>query len=281
MPLGLSDNLFQRIVSALALLPFVLGLIYLGGWWFFFLLAIGGYLMVAEWNGMTGTNSRPATIFAAGIAALLAALFVAPFDGAASQETLLSLALLILFAVLAVFRPAKIAAGFSTRKKQYMKPLVGFSYVTMALISLAWLRGLDADGLIVLWLFFAVWAMDVGGYFAGKGIGGPKLAPKLSPKKTWAGLIGGIVLAALVSAAISYLFNLWSPLPLAAAGALTAFVSQMGDLYESAIKRHMHVKDSGMLIPGHGGILDRVDGLIFAAPFVALVLAATRLLGGS
>lgn len=275
MSLGLSDNLIKRIISALALLPFVLGLIYLGGWWFFALLAVGGAFMVFEFGQMTGVSSRASLVVASVIALMLAATVTAIDVPPAIVATLLFVGPVPIL----VMPPSKLAEQAVDPVKVSNNAMVGSAYVSLAVTSLAWLRTLDADGLLVIWVFFAVWAMDVGGYFAGKGIGGPKLAPKLSPKKTWAGLIGGVVLAALVSAAISWLFGLWTPLMLALAGGVVAVVSQMGDLYESAIKRHMHVKDSGQLIPGHGGILDRVDGLIFAAPFVAFVLALSQLLG--
>ncbi len=273
MPLGLSDNLFKRIVSALALLPVVLGFIYLGGWWFYGLLAVGGWLMFREWCTLTGVKS-PSVVFTGsafiiGLTALLTYFVdnfnVAPLAFVAMQAP-----------VFLCNQPRKLAKNTITTSSND-NAYVGASYVLLALVSLTWLRNTDDNGLTVIWLFFAVWAMDVGGYFAGKGIGGPKLAPKLSPKKTWAGLVGGMVLAAIVSVVISIAFGLGSPIWMALAGALVAVVAQLGDLYESAVKRALNAKDSGNLIPGHGGILDRVDGLVFAAPAVALAMAVPLL----
>lgn len=123
----------------------------------------------------------------------------------------------------------------------------------------------------VIYLLLVVWATDIGGYVAGRLIGGPKLAPKISPNKTWAGLVGGVTLAVLVG----YLFALFNqasdPWASWLMSAILAVVEQAGDLFESAIKRRYGVKDSGTLIPGHGGVLDRIDGLIFAAIFLAIL----------
>ena len=124
-----------------------------------------------------------------------------------------------------------------------------------------------------MWTLLVVWATDVGGYFAGKGIGGPRLAPRLSPKKTWAGLVGGMVLAIGAASLFADFVSLASLELLAPAAAVLAVWSQVGDITESAVKRYFEAKDSGSLIPGHGGLLDRVDGLVFVAPAVALFLA--------
>ena len=129
---------------------------------------------------------------------------------------------------------------------------------------------------IILWLLAVIWATDIGAYFAGRGIGGPKLAPRISPKKTWAGLAGGMIAAGAVGATAAIVLD-WPNAPgviLFSIG--LAVIAQGGDLMESAIKRAFKVKDSGSLIPGHGGLLDRLDGLMTAAPSVA----AVALIGG-
>ncbi|HKT75921.1 MAG TPA: phosphatidate cytidylyltransferase, partial [Sphingobium sp.] len=122
--------------------------------------------------------------------------------------------------------------------------------------------------LLAFWALSLVWATDVGAYFAGRAIGGPKLAPRVSPSKTWAGLAGG-VLAALV---LGFLLHRFAGLPiqLAAASGLLAVAAQLGDLLESHMKRRAGVKDSGTLLPGHGGVMDRLDGVVAAAPLAAL-----------
>ena len=124
-------------------------------------------------------------------------------------------------------------------------------------------------------MLFVVWATDTGGYVIGKSIGGPKLCPKISPKKTWSGLLGAIAFSALTTYIFVITMNHYygSQLPmkfLVLSSVGLAIVSQVGDLFESKIKRYLEIKDSGNLIPGHGGIFDRVDGLLFAAPVVAL-----------
>lgn len=273
MPLGLSDNLFKRVVSALSLLPIVLGLIYLGGWFFFALLVLGGVLMLWEWHALLDIEFKGAKAITTIITTLIPAaiLTAVPLPG-----TGVTVLILVSLMGIVAFPPQKIAES-EPLKRARVGSSVGFAYVGMALASLAWLRAQDEHGLIVIWLFFAVWAMDVGGYFAGKGIGGPKLAPLISPKKTWAGLIGGMVLAAIVSLVISLWFSLGDSLLMPFGAALLAAIAQVGDLYESAIKRALDKKDSGNLIPGHGGILDRVDGIIFAAPAVAIAMTIPEL----
>lgn len=267
MPLGLSENLFQRIVSALSLLPVVLGLIYLGGWWFFALLIVGAWFMYREWCELTNVLQSPLRII--GLIAIISPTALVTSNYLEIGTSVLVPFLLGIGFVLLALPPKRLAAE-NTTGRSTANAFAGVCYVSFAVVSMAWLREQDTHGLLVIWLFFAVWAMDVGGYFAGKGIGGPKLAPKISPKKTWAGLIGGMVLAALVSLAISLIFEFGDPAIMPILGAVVAFIAQVGDLYESAVKRALDKKDSGALIPGHGGILDRVDGLVFAAPFVAI-----------
>jgi phosphatidate cytidylyltransferase len=149
---------------------------------------------------------------------------------------------------------------------------VGLVYVIGALLSLLWLRHQPALGReTVLWLAVCVWATDIAGYFVGSIVGGAKLAPRISPGKTWSGLIGAMVVTGLVSAGFGVLIGEGRPLVLGVVGAVLAFIGQMGDLLESHAKRRAGVKDSGHLIPGHGGLLDRLDG--FIAVLVAAALA--------
>jgi phosphatidate cytidylyltransferase len=115
-----------------------------------------------------------------------------------------------------------------------------------------------------------VWVTDIGGYFAGRGIGGPKLWPRVSPKKTWAGAIGGLVLSLAVAAGFAW-FGVGRLLPLLVLAAVLTVISQLGDLFESAVKRRFGVKDSSHIIPGHGGLLDRLDGYVFAVIGAALI----------
>ncbi|MCC2662263.1 MAG: phosphatidate cytidylyltransferase [Geminicoccaceae bacterium] len=149
---------------------------------------------------------------------------------------------------------------------------LGVGYIGLPALALLWLRALPELGFaVLLWLLIVVWTTDTAAYFAGRAIGGPRLAPAISPSKTWAGLGGGMVGAALTGALAAWLLGSGRLLQAAGLGALLAVVAQLGDLFESGFKRAAGVKDSGALIPGHGGLLDRIDGLLFAAPALALV----------
>lgn len=144
--------------------------------------------------------------------------------------------------------------------------VLGAAYIVPTCLALAMLRGDAEHGrLTLLWLFAVVWATDIGAYAAGRAIGGPKLAPSVSPNKTWAGLLGGMTAAAAVGWSTSDITGLGHPGAVAASSAALGAVAQVGDLFESGIKRHFGVKDASRLIPGHGGLFDRVDGLLAAA----------------
>jgi phosphatidate cytidylyltransferase len=175
---------------------------------------------------------------------------------------------LVLAAVLTVALFVAAAIGHAQHRRLLA---FGIPYIVFGSIALLWVRGVPDDGLgLLIYLLFAVWATDIGAYAAGRTIGGPKLAPRISPKKTWAGLIGGMISAAVFGAGVALAFGAARPGFAALLAAVLAVVSQVGDLFESGVKRHYDVKDSGRLIPGHGGLLDRVDGLIVAAPVFAL-----------
>ena len=195
---------------------------------------------------------------------------------------------LILFAALQIIREwDKLSEEFGSGWR-----LVGLAYAIIPSLSLIWLRDVQFipyslpveagdvaavaassnDGLLlVLFLVAVVSATDIGAFFAGRHIGGPRLAPSISPNKTWAGLLGGMLAAAVVSAVFSSFANFpKEALPALAIGLIMAVVAQAGDLFESWMKRKAGVKDSGTLIPGHGGIMDRLDGYILTAPLLVL-----------
>ncbi len=148
---------------------------------------------------------------------------------------------------------------------------VGAVYIAVPCGILIWLRQDQQAGMItILWLFLLVWSADIGAYLSGRTIGGPKLAPRISPNKTWAGFIGGISIAGVVSGAFGLVWE-GNIITLFLWGGVIAIASQAGDLLESAAKRHFNVKDSSSLIPGHGGVLDRVDALITASVAAAFL----------
>ena len=262
-------DLAQRIFGALLLLPPVLAALWFSGVWYDALLLVGGVLMVLEWCNLT--DQRKLAVKAAMTLAVIVPLYLVQHKA----NWLAHEALVPLLAIAAV----SILIGRATSMKSLMWLGLGFSYCLAPLLALEWLRdqpGNETGLAVVLWCFLLVWGTDIGGYFVGKNVGGPKLAPTLSPNKTWSGLIGGMVLAAGLAMLVWLMFDhLWTPWMVALSAFVMGFVAQMGDLFESGIKRHFGVKDSGSIIPGHGGILDRIDGLVFVAVITALLMSLT------
>ncbi|BAI72259.1 phosphatidate cytidylyltransferase [Azospirillum sp. B510] len=255
-----AGDLKARVLSALVLAPVVLGAVWIGGWVFHALLAFGSVIAVSEWTNIVPSARRLPSRLMAAIGILVALMA----HIAAGPATALGAA--AAFAVLTA-----IVGGGSDRG------LLGFGvfYVAIGMAGLMWLRDLPDTGLsLFMFVLIAIWATDIGAYAAGRSIGGPKLAPRISPKKTWAGLIGGMVSSALFGWLVAIAFGAARPDIAVVVGAIVAVVGQAGDLFESAVKRRYNVKDSGQLIPGHGGILDRIDGLLAAAPVLALFHAA-------
>jgi phosphatidate cytidylyltransferase len=161
-----------------------------------------------------------------------------------------------------------------TRGRPFIR-ILAVLYALAAVVALLWLRHQPALGReTIVWIVLCIWATDTGAYVVGRAAGGAKLAPRISPSKTWSGLVGGMAWAAVASAAVGYAFGLGETISLAMIGAGLAVVGQIGDLLESAAKRSAGMKDSGTLIPGHGGLLDRVDGLVAVLVAVALVRLA-------
>lgn len=184
--------------------------------------------------------------------------------------------------VLAVFEWLKLCRsdGHAGRLERVSWLALGGAYIIVSCLSLGLMRGDDEVGRnIVFLLLMAVWLADTGAYLSGTLIGGPKLAPRISPKKTWAGLIGALVASAGAGGSFFWLFPAHSLFTLCLIGGAVGVISQAGDLAESLAKRRFDVKDSGSLIPGHGGILDRIDGLMAASLFAALVFGKS--LGGN
>ena len=254
-----ASSLQMRVLSAAVMLPVVLVLLYYGGLGFALLLALAAVLMAGEWDRLTGGRG----FGLAGLGAALSLLIVLLL-GYLGQPNWALLAL----------PPLALAMALVSRVggRQMTWPVVGLFWLGLPCLALLWLRNGEQGMLAVSWLFVSVWSCDTGAYFAGRCIGGPRLAPRISPKKTWSGLLGGMLAAAAASALLSALADIGSIPMFALMGALLALISQCGDLAESGVKRRFDVKDSGALIPGHGGILDRVDGVLFAAPALALFI---------
>ena len=178
--------------------------------------------------------------------------------------------------VAALCAPIMIGEWFRLTRDRPIALALAVVYSIAALLALLWLRHQPAYGReTIIWILACVWATDIGAYFIGSFAGGAKLAPSISPSKTWSGLVGGMCFSAVASAACGLVFDAGETLMLAVTGIAIAVVAQGGDLLESAAKRRAGVKDSGSLIPGHGGVLDRIDGLIAVLVFVAAIRLAT------
>jgi phosphatidate cytidylyltransferase len=252
-----ASNLILRIASAVVILPPALAAIWLGGWYFAGLIVLIAGAVGWEWSALCGARAgvREIAIATTVISALVA--FVSPPAAYAC----------IAFGALSAWVVARLGNG-----EARILPATGIAYLSVAILSMVWLRlAPDTGRFMVLWIVALVVATDVGAYFTGRAIGGPRLAPRISPGKTWAGLFGGMVCAGLAGFVLAHVLESNSPGLAAALSGGLAVVAQAGDLVESAVKRHFGVKDSGMLIPGHGGVLDRLDGFLTVAPAVALM----------
>jgi phosphatidate cytidylyltransferase len=244
------------MASAAVLAPIGLAAIWQGGvWWNLVLIAMAGGLG-AEWALLSGLD--------VGGRAVVPGLVGLAFILAQSASIAAGIAILLICALLACALTRRASAA------------AGVAYSGVGAIALVYLRH-RASGLAdVLLVVLVVWGCDIGAYLTGRLIGGRKLAPLLSPGKTWSGAAGGLVCGTLAGVAVAEYFH--APLRgLAAAAFLSAalsVVAEAGDLLESAIKRHFGKKDSGNLIPGHGGLFDRLDGLIAAAPAACLLSLA-------
>ena len=276
-PIRKSD-LPTRFVMGVAMIAVAVAAVYLGGWWFRALVAAAAALMLVEWADMHGVDRLWSWVGAALLVAGLlgGAEYLYPVDAADwvfDERTGEVVAFFdaqtlspnwVAFAALAL---VSLVLGLVSRR---LAMISGFLYVAIpafALLSIAWVWMA-----IVLWVLVVTWATDIMAYFAGRSIGGPKLAPRISPNKTWAGLIGGMVGAGLFGGVVASWFEM-EPLFLWA-GAPMGLIAQAGDLYESWVKRRAGVKDSGSLLPGHGGVLDRLDGLLAVALATALLMMA-------
>jgi len=250
-----ASALTKRIASAAVLLPLALAALWFGGAVFAILVAMAAFFMLREWLRFPGAGPQTMHLIYLWLPLLLALGNMA--DG--KFEWGWGLGLIFALVLPAVLRQRPVWA------------FTGAIYIGLPCLCLVWLRSDSEQGrLIVFWLLAVVWATDTGAYIAGRLIGGPKLIPAISPNKTWAGLLGGMLSAGIVGAAIAILQPALPTLALGLFAAAVAVVSQAGDFFESGVKRRFGVKDSGALIPGHGGALDRLDGVLFAAPFVAL-----------
>jgi len=250
-------ELMLRVCSALVLVPLAIGTAYLGGWPFALFWSLAALGVFWEWSALVAADGRRPAAMVGG-AALVVSLGLAAVGR---------------------FTGALIVAATGTMAAAPMAPArhrgwaaAGVPYAGAIGIAPIALRSDSEDGFVaVIFLFAIVWTTDIVAYFMGRLIGGPKLLPRVSPKKTWSGAISGLAAAVLAALAVAKAAGLSGLLPIALIAAALSGVAQAGDLFESRLKRRFGAKDSSHLIPGHGGLMDRLDGFVFAAAVAALI----------
>jgi phosphatidate cytidylyltransferase len=270
-----------RILSALVLAPVAIGAVWFGWPFLPLLIAAAAVVMAWEWSRLcqvgrsdaAASGTTPGVFAATPSGLVLVAAVLAAVAAATFAATGVGIALSVVGAAIVCFL---------AKRERDAHPIwlaSGALWIALPCVLLLWLAQLDGAGrATLLWILAIVWATDIGAYGFGSRIGGPRLAPRWSPRKTWAGLLGGVFCAALVGWAAAWLLGGSTVLPLVMLSAGLAIVGQFGDLAESVAKRRFGVKDSSDLIPGHGGLLDRLDGLLAVIPAVALL---TVLRGGN
>jgi phosphatidate cytidylyltransferase len=255
---GAQHEIAKRVASAVVLAIVALGAVIASPWSFTVLVIVAGGIVAWEWGKLVrGTGSD--------LIALIGALTVAAIVMLVTLGKIDSALLPIPISVAAVW-----ALSFGSRNAIWS--MLGLAYAALPAFALVWLRSDATLGLAAMLYLLAVsWTTDTASYAAGRLIGGPRLAPAISPKKTWAGLIVGTLAPALVGFATSLFLKDTSGFRLALVSIAIAAFCQLGDLSESAVKRKFGTKDMSQLIPGHGGLLDRIDGLLFASLAAALI----------
>jgi phosphatidate cytidylyltransferase len=255
-----SRNLLLRIVSSAVLAPVAIGAAYLGGWTFAIFWTAAAVAVWWEWTRLVHPAGHQGALITGCCAIAIQALLL--------MNDRADVALMI--AALGALGAAIISA------RNAVWTAAGVVYASLLLIAPVMVRGDDLTGFFaIVFVFAVVWATDIVAYFTGRGIGGPKLAPSISPNKTWSGAIGGTIGAMLAGGAVVMPSNLRTWFVIALIAAALSVVSQAGDLFESRMKRIFNAKDSSTLIPGHGGVMDRLDGFATAV-VAALVIGAAR-----
>lgn len=256
-----TSNLTLRIVSAAVMAPVAIGAAYLGGWAFALFWGLAAIAVLWEWTTLVSGHGHR-VMFASAAGALGIATFVAWLHRPLAALMMIALAAL----AIAIFAPRRHRAWV----------MGGVVYAGLMLLAPVVLRDDPDYGLFAIGLLFAiVWSTDIFAYFAGRTFGGPKLCPAISPKKTWSGAIAGTIGAVLASVGLARYFGLPNWIAIAVVALVLSMVSQVGDLLESSIKRHFGAKDASHLIPGHGGVMDRLDSF-WAAAVAACVIGLAR-----
>jgi phosphatidate cytidylyltransferase len=262
-PASSGSDLPLRIASALVLAPLAVAAAYVGGW--LFMVFWGGAALVVfwEWTALVCGRGQH-KLSAIGIVVLALAIVLAASDGHWRAIYLAAIPVVLVLGMVACVAIAP--------RQHRIWMAAGVPYAGAIGIAPIILRGDAAFGFVAIILLFAVvWATDIVAYFTGRAVGGPKLAPRLSPNKTWSGAVGGLVGAVLAAVAVVYFSGAGGVLAAIVIAIALSVVAQIGDLFESAIKRQFGAKDAGTLIPGHGGLMDRLDGFVAAAVLACFI----------
>jgi phosphatidate cytidylyltransferase len=262
------NNLILRVASAAVLAPGVLASTYVGGWFFVVLCGIAAAVILWEWTSLVARVADP-RILAPGWVAVLAATMSAGLD-----LPLGAIGAIAVGAVLAGLLTAAKPAGVPATSPNWAAG--GVLYAGAALLGPALLRRDPQWGLTaLLFLYTTVWITDIFAFFCGRAIGGPRLWPRISPNKTWSGAVGGLVGGVAAGVVVAYTMGVGQLGIIGIMALLLSVLAQAGDLFESAVKRRFGAKDTSRVIPGHGGLMDRLDGFLVAA-FVALLIGIVR-----
>jgi phosphatidate cytidylyltransferase len=263
-----SSELKTRVVSAIVMIALALATAYWGGWPFALFWLAAGIAMMVEWTDMVGTEPRRPVQAVYGIG-LLALTLLFLLDGSFTASTVTALIAMVVGALL------------TQGSKEKLWSAAAFAYGAVIVLVPPLVRAYPEIGLLgLIWMFAVVWATDIAAYFTGRALGGPKLWPAVSPKKTWSGFLGGVFAAAIAGLLVALIGRRlgidhnFGPGATIALSIVASIASQLGDLGESALKRHCDVKDSSHLIPGHGGVMDRLDGFWAVCLIVGLVFLA-------
>jgi phosphatidate cytidylyltransferase len=257
------SNLWRRILAAAVLIPAALAAVYVGGWALAAWTAAAGLAMSREWVAIVHRESFGwrFALHALALGASQAVLAMGYADWALTS---------VLFAGLI----GSVAA--QAREERAVWVVLGIVYVAVPCLAFVWLRQQVPHGLeTAVWLLCVVWATDSAAYVAGTTLGGPRLAPQISPNKTWAGAVAGLAAGTLAGVLLVQVAGGVPAAVTVGIGLVLSFLTQCGDLAESVLKRTFGVKDASDLIPGHGGALDRLDGLLFATLGLAAFVSAT------
>jgi phosphatidate cytidylyltransferase len=253
----LGSELALRVGSALVLVPLAIGTAYLGGWLFALFWGAAAMGVLWEWTALVARNDQRSVPLTGGASLALAVVLVAAGH---------------LLAAVVVLAMGAIGAASLALAERRTWVAGGIPYAGALALAPIVLRADDADGFrAVIFLFAIVWTTDISAYFAGRALGGPKLMPQVSPNKTWAGAVGGLIASVVVTLALAKMAGLTALFALAMLAVVLSVFAQGGDLFESFLKRRFHAKDSGHLIPGHGGLMDRLDGFVSASVAAALI----------